>query len=76
LGGPSVAQGPRKDGASVRIEEVALFATKDGKRPGGGEKDRGIGTSGDPVIGKAKPYHRSTGITRIGKGRDLTTDLH
>jgi hypothetical protein len=29
------------------MEEVLLFATKDGKRPGGGEKDRGIGTSGD-----------------------------
>jgi hypothetical protein len=45
-GGPSVAQGPRKDGASVRIEEVALFATKDGKRPGRGRKrsgDRDIG---------------------------------
>jgi hypothetical protein len=42
-----LVKGPRKDGASVRMEEVLLFATKDGKRPGGGEKDRVIGTSGD-----------------------------
>jgi hypothetical protein len=43
-GGPSVAQGPRKDGASVRIEEVALFATKDRKKAGEGAKE--IGGSG------------------------------
>ena len=86
LGGPSVAQGPPKRGAreaQASIEcKSALFATKDEKRPGGGEEIAGIADiarhptpeaksrlPGTPVIaeiGKAKPHHRSTQMTLIG----------
>jgi hypothetical protein len=41
-----------------------LFAIKTRKRPGG-VLDR----SGDPVIGKAKPYHGSARINRSGKSK-------